>query len=94
MAMTSAAERKRKLLSLAAGSAVKEDSVPLPIPKRVRQDNPFDCKALRVKKTAVAKNKDSGAPRRLTRSISDGSLAAGAKKRPFSFLGSSRPFSQ
>lgn len=94
MAMTSAAERKRKLLSLAAGSAVKEDNVTLPIPKRVRQDNTFACKAMRVKKTAVLKNKDSAAQRRLTRSVSDGSLAAGAIKKPFSFLGSSRPFSQ
>ncbi|XP_018423743.1 PREDICTED: kinesin-like protein KIF18A [Nanorana parkeri] len=94
MAMTSAAERKRKLLSLAAGSAVKEDSVPLPVPKRVRQDNPFECKALRVKRTAVAKYKDSAAQRRLPRSVSDGNLAAGARKKQFSILGSSRPFSQ
>ncbi|XP_040184274.1 kinesin-like protein KIF18A [Rana temporaria] len=94
MAMTSAAERKRKLLSLAAGSAVKEDNITLPVPKRVRQDNPFACKAMRVKKTTVLKNKDSAAPRRLTRSISDGNLAVGAMKKPFSFLGSSRPFSQ
>nr|DBA17405.1 TPA: hypothetical protein GDO54_002857 [Pyxicephalus adspersus] len=94
MAMTSAAERKRKLLSLAAGNALKEDCVTLPVPKRVRQDIPFECKALRVKRTAVAKNKDSIAQRRLPRSVSDGSLPVAAKKKPFSFLGSSRPFSQ
>ncbi|KAM9302268.1 kinesin-like protein KIF18A [Gastrophryne carolinensis] len=94
MAMTSAAERKRKLLSLAAGSAVKEDNVSLPIPKRVRQEVPFDCRALRVKRTAGSKNKDSFAPRRLPRSISEGSLAAGAKRKPFSFLGSTRTFLQ
>ncbi|XP_068117523.1 kinesin-like protein KIF18A [Hyperolius riggenbachi] len=94
MAMTSAAERKRKLLSLAAGNAVKEDTVALPVPKRVRQDLPFDCKAMRVKRAAEPKHKDSGPQRRLPRSISEGSLAAGAKKKPFSFLGSSRPFAQ
>lgn len=31
---------------------MKEDNVTLPVPKRVRQDNPFACKAMRVKKTA------------------------------------------
>ncbi|KAM5138305.1 kinesin-like protein KIF18A [Mantella aurantiaca] len=93
MAMTSAAERKRKLLSLAAGSTVKEDSIALPVPKRVRQDIPVDCKAMRVKRTA-GKGKEIGAQRRLIRSVSDGSLAAGAKKKPFSFLGSTRPFLQ
>ncbi|XP_075044116.1 kinesin-like protein KIF18A [Mixophyes fleayi] len=95
MAMTSAAERKRKLLSLAAASALKEDNTLLPIPKRVRQEIPIDCKALRVKRAAgLFKNKDNGAQRRLPRSISDGNLAVAAKKKPFSFLGSSHPFLQ
>ncbi|XP_063800487.1 kinesin-like protein KIF18A [Pseudophryne corroboree] len=95
MAMTSAAERKRKLLCLAAGSAIKEDNALVPIPKRVRQDIPIDCKALRVKRaTGLSKAKDNGAQRRIPRSISDGSLVVCAKKKPFSFLGSSQPFLQ
>ncbi|XP_044126274.1 kinesin-like protein KIF18A [Bufo gargarizans] len=94
MAMTSAAERKRKLLSLAAGSAVKEENVPLPVPKRVKQEIPIACKAMRVKRAAgLEKNKDNSAQRRLPRSISEGSLA-GAKRKPFSFLGSSQQLLQ
>ncbi|XP_073514170.1 kinesin-like protein KIF18A [Phyllobates terribilis] len=94
MAMTSAAERKRKLLSLAAGSAVKEENVLLPVPKRVKQDIPTDCKAQRVKRpVGLSKNKDSSVQRRLPRSISEGALA-GAKRKPFSFLGSSQQFLQ
>ncbi|KAM8940277.1 kinesin-like protein KIF18A isoform 2-T2 [Pelodytes ibericus] len=94
MAMTSAAERKRKLLSLVGNSTVKEDNTQLPSAKRVKQDLPFDCKALRVRKTAGGpKNKDSG-PRRLPRSTSEGSLIFGAKKKPFSFLGSTTSFLQ
>ncbi|KAM3918720.1 kinesin-like protein KIF18A [Leptodactylus fuscus] len=94
MAMTSAAERKRKLLSLATGSAMKEENVLLPVPKRVKQDNPVDCKALRVKRAAgLSKNKDSIAQRRLPRSISEGALP-GAKRKPFSFLGSSQQLLQ
>ncbi|XP_069821875.1 kinesin-like protein KIF18A isoform X2 [Dendropsophus ebraccatus] len=94
MAMTSAAERKRKLLSLAAGNAIKEENVQLPVPKRVKQDIPVDCKALRVKRpTGLSKYRDNTALRRLPRSISEGSLA-GAKRKPFSFLGSSQQLLQ
>ncbi|XP_066439327.1 kinesin-like protein KIF18A isoform X2 [Eleutherodactylus coqui] len=90
MGMTSAAERKRKLLSLAAGSAVKEEKMQLPVPKRIKQDVPIECKALRVKRaTGLSKNKDSSAQRRLPRSISEGNVA-GAKRKPFSFLESSQ----
>ncbi|XP_069595870.1 kinesin-like protein KIF18A [Ranitomeya imitator] len=93
MAMTSAAERKRKLLSLTAGSAVKEENVLLPVAKRVRQDIPTDCKALRVKRpVGLSKNKECNVQRRLPRSISEGALA-GAKRKPF-FLGSSQQFLQ
>ncbi|XP_075693841.1 kinesin-like protein KIF18A isoform X2 [Rhinoderma darwinii] len=94
MAMTSAAERKRKLLSLAASGAVKEENVTLPVPKRVKQDIPINCKALRVKRAAgLSKNKESIAQRRLPRSISEGNIA-GSKRKPFSFLGSSQQFLQ
>ncbi|CAH2326143.1 kinesin KIF18A [Pelobates cultripes] len=95
MAMTSAAERKRKLLSLAGNSALKEDNPLLPTAKRVKQDIPFECKALRVRKLEGGlKSKDSGAQRRLPRSISEGNLPFGAKKKPFSFLGSTYAFRQ
>uniref|UniRef100_A0A8C5Q9C1 Kinesin-like protein n=1 Tax=Leptobrachium leishanense TaxID=445787 RepID=A0A8C5Q9C1_9ANUR len=53
MAMTSAAERKRKLLSLAGSGALKEDIPLLPVAKRVKQDISMDCKALRVRKVEV-----------------------------------------
>ncbi|KAG8438232.1 hypothetical protein GDO86_008793 [Hymenochirus boettgeri] len=87
MAMTSAAERKRKLLSLAGNSALKEDSMPLPLAKRVRQDISFDCKALRVRRGAGS-TKTKGAQRSLPRSISEGAI--GMKAKPFSFQGSSQ----
>ncbi|XP_056382654.1 kinesin-like protein KIF18A isoform X2 [Hyla sarda] len=93
MAMTSAAERKRKLLSLAAGSAIKEENVQLPVPKRVKQDIPIECKAVRVKRAAGLSKRDNTAQRRLPKSISEGSLA-GAKRKPFSFLGSSQQLLQ
>ncbi|KAM4723153.1 kinesin-like protein KIF18A [Rhinophrynus dorsalis] len=86
MAMTSAAERKRKLLSLAGSSTVKEDSAPLPIAKRIRQDIPFECKALRVRRGAGSTKTIGGAQRRIPRSISEGTI--GVKSKPFSFLGS------
>ncbi|XP_018112945.1 kinesin-like protein KIF18A isoform X2 [Xenopus laevis] len=89
MAMTSAAERKRKLLSLAGNSAVKEDSVPLPTAKRVRQDIALDCKALRVQRVAgTTRSKDNCARRRLPKSVSEGAL--GVKTKPFSFQGSAQ----
>ncbi|MEE6499070.1 hypothetical protein FKM82_003302 [Ascaphus truei] len=98
MAMTSAAERKRKLLSSAVHGTQKEDNIPVPNAKRIRQDISFDCKALRVRRVAGSlKNtgKDKGAQRCLPRSISEGSLVFGAKKKnPFSFLGSTQSFRQ
>ncbi|XP_053305046.1 kinesin-like protein KIF18A [Spea bombifrons] len=93
MAMTSAAERKRKLLSL-AGNNVKDENTIVPVAKRVKQDLPLDYKALRVRKTAGASKTNGGAQRRLPRSISEGSLVHGAKKKPFSFLGQTQPFLQ
>eukprot|EP00079_Xenopus_tropicalis_P034759 XP_017948530.1 PREDICTED: kinesin-like protein KIF18A isoform X1 [Xenopus tropicalis] len=90
MAMTSAAERKRKLLSLAGNSAVKEDSVALPTAKRVRQDISLDCKALRVQRVAAGttRNKDNCARRRLPKSVSESAL--GVKGKPFSFQASAQ----
>ncbi|KAM4617864.1 kinesin-like protein KIF18A [Discoglossus pictus] len=91
MAMTSAAERKRKLLSAAGSSTLKEEGIPVPFAKRVRQEVSIDCKALRVRKTAGSnKTKDNAAPRRLPRSISESNLVFGVKKKPFSFFGSAQ----
>ncbi|XP_053576369.1 kinesin-like protein KIF18A [Bombina bombina] len=95
MAMTSAAERKRKLLSSTVTNVLKEEQSTVPAAKRVRQNVSFDCKALRVRRAVgTLKNKDKVAPRRIPRSISEGNMMFGTKKKHFSFLGSTQSFMQ
>nr|XP_033784319.1 kinesin-like protein KIF18A [Geotrypetes seraphini] len=86
MAMTSAAERKRKLFCSASSGTSKENLPESHLAKRIRQDNLVNCKALRVPiAPGSSKNADWGMQRQLLRSISEGNLSGG-RKRTSTFL--------
>ncbi|KAM9373126.1 kinesin-like protein KIF18A [Phaethornis superciliosus] len=84
MAMTSAAERKRKVLSSTSniGLGNQQDHVPA---KRIRQQLLLSHRALRVPKMAGIKTGDwkqeQDVPRNLIRSLSDGNVTSGVKLR-------------
>ncbi|PKU39999.1 kinesin-like protein kif18a [Limosa lapponica baueri] len=81
MAMTSAAERKRKILSSASNTGL--DSLQDPVSaKRIRQES---HRALRVPKMAGIKTRsrkqEQDVPRNLVRSLSEGNVSLGVKSR-------------
>uniref|UniRef100_A0A7M4EIJ6 Kinesin-like protein n=1 Tax=Crocodylus porosus TaxID=8502 RepID=A0A7M4EIJ6_CROPO len=84
MAMTSAAERKRKLLSSTSNTGLSSQQEPVSA-KRVRQDILLSHKPLRVLKTAALRKKsqkqEQAVQRNLVRSLSEGNVALGVKSR-------------
>lgn len=82
MAMTSAAERKRKILSSTSNTGNLQDPVS---PKRVRQDILLSNRVLRVPKMSGIKTKslkqEQDVPRNLVRSFSEGNVAMGVKSQ-------------
>ncbi|XP_074951034.1 kinesin-like protein KIF18A [Phalacrocorax aristotelis] len=84
MAMTSAAERKRKVLSSASNTGLGSLQDPVSA-KRIRQEVLLSHRALRVPKMAGIKTRswkqEQSVPRNLVRSLSDGNVALGVKSR-------------
>ncbi|KYO21938.1 kinesin-like protein KIF18A [Alligator mississippiensis] len=84
MAMTSAAERKRKLLSSTSNTGLSSQQEPVSA-KRIRQDILLSHKPLRVLKTAALRKKsqkqEQDVQRNLVRSLSEGNVALGVKSR-------------
>ncbi|XP_029894780.1 kinesin-like protein KIF18A [Aquila chrysaetos chrysaetos] len=82
MAMTSAAERKRKALSSASNTGLGQNPVSA---KRNRQEVLLSHRALRVPKMAGIKTRswkqEQDVPRNLVRSLSEGNVALGVKSR-------------
>ncbi|KAM6133779.1 kinesin-like protein KIF18A [Phoenicopterus ruber ruber] len=84
MAMTSAAERKRKVLSSTSNTGLGslQDAVSA---KRIRQEVLLSHRALRVPKMAGIKTRsfkqEQDAPKNLVRSLSEGNVALGVKSR-------------
>ncbi|XP_074005731.1 kinesin-like protein KIF18A [Numenius arquata] len=81
MAMTSAAERKRKILSSASNTGLGSLQDPVSA-KRIRQES---HRALRVPKMAGIKTRsrkqEQDVPRNLVRSLSEGNVSLGVKSR-------------
>ncbi|MFT7806869.1 kinesin-like protein KIF18A isoform X1 [Arapaima gigas] len=88
MAMTSAAQRKRKLGGCNMNNSrefFKEGSQGLAAPKRMKQDSSVASKPLRVPR--FRGSDDTGAGRRVVRSVSEGNLnLIGFQKEKSSFL--------
>uniref|UniRef100_G1MSB1 Kinesin-like protein n=1 Tax=Meleagris gallopavo TaxID=9103 RepID=G1MSB1_MELGA len=84
MAMTSAAERKRKVLSSTSNAGLGNLQDPVS-PKRVRQEILLNRRVLRVPKMSGIKTKslkrEQDVPRNLVRSFSEGNVAVGVKAR-------------
>ncbi|XP_035747080.1 kinesin-like protein KIF18A isoform X3 [Egretta garzetta] len=84
MAMTSAAERKRKVLSSTSNTGLGSLQDPVSA-KRIRSDIVLSHKALRVPKMAGIKTRrwkqEQDGPRNLVRSLSEGNVALGVKSR-------------
>ncbi|XP_042738637.1 kinesin-like protein KIF18A [Lagopus leucura] len=84
MAMTSAAERKRKVLSSTSNAGLGNLQDPIS-PKRVRQEVLLNNRVLRVPKMSGIKTKslkrEQDVPRNLARSFSEGNVAVGVKAR-------------
>ncbi|XP_005995136.1 kinesin-like protein KIF18A isoform X2 [Latimeria chalumnae] len=96
MAMTFAAQRKRKLQSTTSTSALREN---LQVPngaKRVRQENLWTAKPLRVHRiegNGKHINDNGKIGRKVVRSISEGNLSlVGAKEKKSNFVGSAKLF--
>ncbi|OPJ73986.1 kinesin-like protein KIF18A [Patagioenas fasciata monilis] len=84
MAMTSAAERKRKVLSSASNTGLSSLQEPISA-KRIRQEGLLSHRALRVPKVAGTKprswKQEQDVPRNLHRSFSEGNLGLGVKSK-------------
>ncbi|GAB0189779.1 kinesin-like protein KIF18A [Grus japonensis] len=84
MAMTSAAERKRKVLSSTSNTGLSSLQDPVSA-KRIRQEGLLSRRALRVPKIAGIKarswKQEQDVPRNLVRSLSEGNVALGIKSR-------------
>ncbi|XP_009332791.1 PREDICTED: kinesin-like protein KIF18A [Pygoscelis adeliae] len=84
MAMTSAAERKRKVLSSTSNTGLGSLQDPVSA-KRIRQEVLLSHRALRVPKMAGIKTRswkqEQDVPRNLVRSLSEGNVALGVKSR-------------
>ncbi|XP_021256760.1 kinesin-like protein KIF18A [Numida meleagris] len=84
MAMTSAAERKRKVLSSTSNAGLGSLQDPVS-PKRVRQEIMLNNRVLRVPKMPGIRTKslkrEQDVPRNLVRSFSEGNVAVGVKSR-------------
>nr|XP_015194131.1 PREDICTED: kinesin-like protein KIF18A [Lepisosteus oculatus] len=92
MAMTSAAQGKRKLSSFSVlRDAIKENTQGPTVAKRLRNDSFLSSKPMRVPKL---KGPEEPMPaRRVVRSVSEGNLSlAGVKKQPRRFMGTARLF--
>ncbi|XP_075568524.1 kinesin-like protein KIF18A [Pelecanus crispus] len=84
MAMTSAAERKRKILSSTSNTGLGSQRDPVSA-KRIRQEVLLSHRALRVPKMAGIKTRswkqEQDVRRNLVRSLSEGNVALGVKSR-------------
>ncbi|MBN3325000.1 KI18A protein, partial [Atractosteus spatula] len=92
MAMTSAAQGKRKLSSFSVlRDAIKENTQGPTIAKRLRNDSFLSSKPMRVPRL---KGPEEPMPaRRVVRSVSEGNLSlAGVKKQPRRFMGTAKLF--